>query len=138
MNCGGRKLRKRRRGPMRGMYVCSCCGPIAPRAEAMAYRWGIPVELWILIHRRSVDERADMNKIAAEMYQDYLAGRLNEQIAAERDRRNCKYDPDGLDDFEVPTAIARPKVVWRSKGGGVEASEDRMPALWQADYCPAI
>lgn len=113
MNCT-RKLRKRKRGPMLGMYVCPRCGPIAPRAEAMAYRWHIPVELWLLMHRRACDERADINKIAAQMYPDYLAGNLNDQIAAERDRRSGVCDPEDIEDFEMPTAVAKPKVVWRS------------------------
>lgn len=123
MNCGGgKKLRKRKRGPMRGMYVCPRCGPIAPRAMALAYRWQIPVDLWVLIHRRAVDDRDMMERIGPQMIADYRAGKLNEVIAAERDRRIGKYDPADMEDFEMPATSPRPKVTWRSTGEICEAS----------------
>lgn len=126
MNCGGKRLRKRRRGPMRGMYVCARCGPIAPRAEAMAYRWNIPVELWLLMHRRACDESADINQVAAQMYLDYCAGKLDDQIAAERERRAGNYNHDDLEDYEMPVAAIKPKVVWRSNQGALNTASNSL------------
>lgn len=55
-HCGARKLKKRRSGPMAGLFVCRCGRAAGPRPLLEAMQWGVPLWVRNLVNGQMVDE----------------------------------------------------------------------------------